>query len=299
MLRLFVLLLLLANALYLVWTQGLLAPYGFAPASQAEPERLGQQIRPEAIKLIEAEPAQPAASAASVPLAPGSAVLAPGFSASVPVPAAVPASASPVSAASSASAASAAASPVSAAVFAAAVPISAPGVSAALAPVILRTPEPDSAPEPAEPHCLQAGLFTEFQANAMRPRLQAALPAGSWLFAGTGKSVRWIVYMGKYASKDVMNKKRILLEQAGVPSDLSASPLLSPGLSLGSFKPKAQAEAALVTFAEHGIRTAKVIQERPELPTQWLRLPAPSPALQAKAKTLIPKISGKRLQPCG
>ena len=62
---------------------------------------------------------------------------------------------------------------------------------------------------------------------------------------------------------------------------------------------KAQAEAALAKLAERGIRTAKVIQERPELPTQWLRLPASSTALQAKAKTLIPKISGKHLQPCG
>lgn len=266
MLRLFVLLLLLANAAYLVWTQGLLAPYGFAPASQAEPERLTQQIRPEAIKLIKAEPTQLAASAPLVS----------------------------VSAASASATASAPALPL-------AVPISAPAASMALAPIALRASEPELEPEskPQEPQCLQAGLFTEFQANAMRPRLQAALPTGTWLFVGTGKSVRWMVYIGKYANKDVMNKRRVMLEQAGVPSEIPASPWLNPGLSLGSFKTKAQAEAALAKLAERGIRTAKVIQERPELPTQWLRLPASSTALQAKAKTLIPKISGKHLQPCG
>ena len=52
MLRLLALVLILANAGYFVWTQGLLAPYGFAPATQSEPQRLKQQIRPEALRLL-------------------------------------------------------------------------------------------------------------------------------------------------------------------------------------------------------------------------------------------------------
>jgi hypothetical protein len=52
MLRLLVLLLLLANGAYYAWSKGLLAPYGFAPASQSEPQRLEQQIRPEAIRIL-------------------------------------------------------------------------------------------------------------------------------------------------------------------------------------------------------------------------------------------------------
>ncbi|OGA98748.1 MAG: hypothetical protein A3E79_05760 [Burkholderiales bacterium RIFCSPHIGHO2_12_FULL_61_11] len=52
MLRALVLALLLANLGYFAWTQGLLAAYGFAPASQSEPQRLSQQIRPEAMQLL-------------------------------------------------------------------------------------------------------------------------------------------------------------------------------------------------------------------------------------------------------
>jgi hypothetical protein len=52
MLRALVLVLVLANASYFAWTHGLLADYGFAPASQSEPQRLTQQIRPEAIRLL-------------------------------------------------------------------------------------------------------------------------------------------------------------------------------------------------------------------------------------------------------
>ena len=50
MLRLFVLLLVLANGLYFCLSQGLLRAYGFAPVVQAEPQRLAQQIRPETLR---------------------------------------------------------------------------------------------------------------------------------------------------------------------------------------------------------------------------------------------------------
>ena len=52
MLRLIVLLLLLANAAYFAWSQGLLAPWGIAPAQQSEPQRLEQQIKPQALRIL-------------------------------------------------------------------------------------------------------------------------------------------------------------------------------------------------------------------------------------------------------
>lgn len=110
--------------------------------------------------------------------------------------------------------------------------------------------------------------------------------------------MRWTVYMGKYISKEAMNKKRILLEQAGVPFKIPTNPLLRPGLSLGSFKSKAEAEAALAKLAERGIRSAKVMAERPDTPTHLLKLPAVNTAMQAKVKKSIPLLSGKRLQAC-
>lgn len=52
MLRLFVVLLILANAAYFAWAQGYLAPLGLAPVSQAEPARMQAQIKPDAIRLL-------------------------------------------------------------------------------------------------------------------------------------------------------------------------------------------------------------------------------------------------------
>ncbi|MDQ3058978.1 MAG: SPOR domain-containing protein [Pseudomonadota bacterium] len=272
MLRVLVLALLLANAVYLVWAQGLLGVYGFGPVSQAEPERLAQQIRPEAIQLL------------GVATAPQPPAMPLNTTAPPPAPAAATPGNEPAPAAATAPVVAASATPAP--------------VAAAPLGVPLALPLAVPAPAPALAQCLQAGLFTERQANAMRPRLQARLPPGSWSFEGTGEPIRWMVYMGKYISREAMNRKRVLLDQVGVPYQIPVSPLLNPGLSLGSYNTRAEAEAAWSQFAERGIRSARVVLERPEVPTQWLRLPAVDAALQAKVSTFIPQLSGKPLQAC-
>jgi hypothetical protein len=54
MLRLFALTLLLANGLYFAWGHELLRAYGFGPLPQSEPQRLAQQIAPDAVQLLSA-----------------------------------------------------------------------------------------------------------------------------------------------------------------------------------------------------------------------------------------------------
>ncbi len=66
MLRLAVLLLLLANAAYFAWSQGLLVgPLGMGPVQQSEPQRVGQQVRPEALRIVSADEARRIENAAT------------------------------------------------------------------------------------------------------------------------------------------------------------------------------------------------------------------------------------------
>lgn len=58
MLRLFVLLLALLNVAYFAWSQGMLRAYGWAPAEVSEPQRLRQQIRPQAVQILSTEEAR-------------------------------------------------------------------------------------------------------------------------------------------------------------------------------------------------------------------------------------------------
>ena len=74
MLRLAIIALLLANAGYYAWTQGWLRPWGLAPVEQSEPHRLAQQIRPETLRILQAQDATPAAPASEAPTGPASAL---------------------------------------------------------------------------------------------------------------------------------------------------------------------------------------------------------------------------------
>ena len=74
MLRLAVVLLLLANAGYYAWSQGLLRGWGLAPVDESEPQRMEQQIAPQNLRLLpqgskgaasSAAPAGPASSPAT------------------------------------------------------------------------------------------------------------------------------------------------------------------------------------------------------------------------------------------
>lgn len=68
MLRALALFLLLLNGVYLAWGQGWLLAYGFGPAPQHEPQRLAQQIKPEAIEIISEQDATLAQAQVPVPV---------------------------------------------------------------------------------------------------------------------------------------------------------------------------------------------------------------------------------------
>mgnify|MGYP000149042337 CR=1 FL=1 len=162
MLRLLVLLLAVANLAYFAWWQGWLAPYGLAPVRVEEPERLAQQIRPDALKIL--GPADNKALDAAPEPEP---------------PATLPPS-----------------TPVAAA--------------------------------PRDGQCLRAGPYTEAQASALRTAL-ASLPASAWSFESTTIPAHWIVYMGRYADRESLQRKVDELKRLDLaPVELKSPPDLAP-----------------------------------------------------------------------
>lgn len=67
MARLALIVLLLANAGYFAWSQGWLRDFGLAPEQQGEPQRIAQQIRPEALRIVAPGNSDEAAPDASAP----------------------------------------------------------------------------------------------------------------------------------------------------------------------------------------------------------------------------------------
>lgn len=297
MLRSLVVALALANIGYFLWAQGALAVFGLGPVSQSEAFRLNQQIRPEAMRLLTDTAQAPTPALASLPTLPDSAA------ASVAGSAAPPAAVGASSPAESTPAAAPALQPASAAVLpspAASAASAAAQAPAASAPSSSSSSSPAASATAAAPpdECLQAGVFTNAQANALRARLQASLPDGSWALNPAVEPPRWIIYMGRYADESMVAKKRNELRARGVRFEAVQNPSLNPGLSLGHFTSKPDADRELAKDAERGVRTARVIQERGEVRGQRLVLPAASAAVKAQMVAVKPQLAGKTLTVC-
>ena len=153
-----------------------------------------------------------------------------------------------------------------------------------------------SAPVPKV--CLEAGLFDESQAQALRAVLQTGLPSGSWSLEPVTLPARWIVYMGRFDDAAALGKKRDELHAMNVQFEALHNATLEPGLSLGSASNQAAANQLLNQLAARGVRTAKVLQEQPEGKGQLLRLAQVDDALKAQLEALKAPLAGRTLGPC-
>jgi hypothetical protein len=109
---------------------------------------------------------------------------------------------------------------------------------------------------------------------------------------------RWIVYMGKFADVELLARKRAELRQRGISFEAPVNPQLEPGLSLGAYPNEPSAQQQLETLAARGVRTARVVQDRPEQRGQRLLLTAVDDALRPRLDELKPALGARTLRPC-
>jgi hypothetical protein len=155
--------------------------------------------------------------------------------------------------------------------------------------------EVSAAPRP--PECLQAGPIDDSQSVGLRVALES-WPSGSWTLEPAVEPARWIVYMGKYLAAENVVRKKAELRQMGVSFEALSNPSLEPGLSLGGFATEAEAARQLEVLSQRGVRTAKVVLERPETRGQLLKLPAVDDTLRSRLDELKPALASKNLRPC-
>ena len=255
MLRIAFALLMVANVGYYLWNHGHLAGVGLAPMAQTEPQRLEQQIRPEALTIVSNQTSNsPAPEGQPAPVAP---------------PPPVPTPSTPVQA-----------EPVT--------PAPAPAPTLATAPPV--------APVVKEPTtCAQTSGLDERQADGLR-RALASRSKELWELNSVHQGGRWMVYMGKFPDADFLDRKRSELRAMNVDFDRAGSNL-EPGLSLGRFSSEEAASRHLSTLSGKGVRTARVVQERPEVTTYTLRLPKATASFKAEIEA-SKYMDGKSLRSC-
>lgn len=274
MLRSLVLILLIVNAAFFAWSQGWLNQMvGVQPNAQHEPQRLSQQIHADKIVVLAPKGADDATDKPSEYDADSSS---PGANAV--------ASAAASEAAAVASAATSTATPASGAAS------STPGTA---------TVASSSSDDGKDSKCVEAGPFNATEFASAEANVRHVLPAGSWSGNTVAIQGLWLVYMGPYSDADMLERKQAELRRIkGLNFEEVRTPAnLAMGISLGRYNRQEDADAALVTFRNRGIRTAKVVNVRPTMDVQVLKVPKASVSMQvALAGLKLPQ--GKGFSAC-
>lgn len=169
-------------------------------------------------------------------------------------------------------------------------------------PETIRVLPPASAVVVAEasPACLEAGPYTPAQIAAAEGALQTVLPAGSWMNVKTETPAVWVVYMGKYSSREALKKKADELKQLKISfEEVRNNPELEGGLALGRYDSRAAAEKALADLAQKGVRTGKAAALSQPVVQHRLRVERTDASLQSRLVGLRAEaLQGLVFAPC-
>lgn len=147
--------------------------------------------------------------------------------------------------------------------------------------------------------CLLAGPFNSAQADLLEQRLRSMLPPGAFVMSSSVESARWVVYMGPYVSAELVAKKLAELKSLGVKSEPTGVGPLQLGLSLAWAPTQQEAQAKLQALVPRGVRTAKVILEKPEQTLHFLRLPTIDEAQRRRVDEAFAAMTElKPVRPC-
>jgi len=147
--------------------------------------------------------------------------------------------------------------------------------------------------------CLEAGPFDDATIPAAENIVRASLPQGSWVRLTQSVPARWIVYMGRYATRDAQQKKEQELSRLKLPFEaVTGAPALEPGLSLGRFPSRELADAALQRFADRGIHTARVVELSKASVLYTLRVDRADAEMSNKVSALRGDVLGRGFAAC-
>jgi len=243
MLRITLLLLVLANMAYYLWSHERLVHWGLGPVAQTEPQRLAQQIRPDALRFFPDPPPVPEAGANTAP-SPEEKTGAPAEDDRA---------------------------------------------------VTAQSPLPMEEPTQC---LLAADIDAAAGGAALHQSLLAQVPRAQWEMTQTRQSGRWMVYMGPFANATQLERVRTDLRARGVEFARPGA-ALEPGLSLGRFSSEQAAARYMRNLVAQGVAVSRVVQERPDMVSYTLRLPAATPALRAQVEALAAAVLAQHpLRPC-
>lgn len=180
-----------------------------------------------------------------------------------------------------------------------------PSPAAASAPTPQEAPAspasalPASAVAAAPAVCLEIGPYTEAEYAGVEATVTQALQGVDWSVRRQERGGVFLVYLGKYPSREALLRRQEELRAAGIRAEeVRSSPQLEPGLSLGRFTSRDGAERRALDLASRGVRAARVLTITPPAVRVQVRIPAADAALHSRLDSLAPRLLGRQASPC-
>lgn len=156
-----------------------------------------------------------------------------------------------------------------------------------------------SAPAGAALACLEAGPYSETEFAQVRTTLEATLANGTWESQRNEGPGVFLVYIGRFPSREAMLERQADLRQQGVRAEeVRSSPGFEPGLSLGRYTSRLQADARQAELERVGVRSARVIVVTAPRITHTVRVPAADTDLATRLDNLRSRLAGRSFVPC-
>lgn len=276
MLRSLVLILVIVNAAFYAWSHGWLNKVvGVQPDAQHEPQRLALQVQ--ADKIVVAAPIAPRPGNTKKTTAAKQ-----DDTGATATAAEASASATDSVATGTAVTASSASAPKAIDKVAEKALVAASSTPSAAASTPLA--QTNAAKKSEGGICIEAGPFNASEYASVEATLKPLLPAGAWTSHAVAIQGLWLVYMGPYPDPDMLQRKQAELRHIkGLNFEEVRTPAnLAQGISLGRYTKLEEAEAGLNVLRNRGIRTARVVNVRPSMEVQIVRVAHANVSAQTK-----------------
>lgn len=187
------------------------------------------------------------------------------------------------------------------AVAAVSAPTGLPAASAQIpAPEASEPPPAASVPAPPPPICLEAGPFTPAEWRAAENALRNTLGEGPWQLITREKPGNWMVYVGPYKSRVIMDKRAEQLRKMEIAfeeaQDLPEEYL--PGFLFGRYGVEADARALQARLTSQKVKYVRVVPLVKPTTLHTVRIQKADADIQERVAALKPRLSGHLFETC-
>lgn len=186
----------------------------------------------------------------------------------------------------------------------AAAPIPAPEASEPPAPAPTGSSGPDASVTAAAaappPVCLEAGPFNPAEWRVAENALRNTLGEGPWQLTTREKPGNWMVYVGPYKSRVIMDKRADQLRKMEIAfeeaQDLPDEYL--PGFLFGRYGVEADARALQARLTAQKVKYVRVVPLVKPTALHTVRIQKADAEIQERVAALKPRLSGHAFEPC-